>query len=44
MPSVWQRRFVLPYTKAKERYFPAPDPGETEIDILKQIRDSIAVR
>jgi large conductance mechanosensitive channel len=35
---------VKPYTHAKERYFPDPDPGETEIDILKQIRDSLSAR
>lgn len=35
---------VKPYTHAKERFFPDPEPGETEIDILKQIRDSISVR
>ncbi|GGR69102.1 large conductance mechanosensitive channel [Nocardioides luteus] len=35
---------VKPYTAAKERYFPDPDPGETELDILKQIRDSLAAR
>ncbi|OIJ25029.1 MscL family protein [Nocardioides luteus] len=35
---------VKPYTHAKERFFPDPDPGETEIDILKQIRDSLSAR
>lgn len=35
---------VMPYTKAKERFFPDPDPGETEVDILKQIRDSLSSR
>ncbi|MFE6507120.1 MscL family protein [Nocardioides sp. NPDC057767] len=44
MASVVYFMIVKPYTAAKERYFPDPDPGETEIDILKQIRDSIAVR
>lgn len=32
---------VKPYTAAKERFFPAPDPGETELDVLKAIRDSL---
>ena len=44
MAAVVYFMIVKPYTAAKERYFPDPDPGETEIDILKQIRDSIAVR
>jgi len=35
---------VMPYTKAKERFFPDPEPGETEVDLLKQIRDSLASR
>lgn len=35
---------VKPYTAAKERYFPDPDPGETEVDLLKQIRDSLGAR
>lgn len=35
---------VKPYTAAKERFFPDPDPGETEVDLLKQIRDSLSVR
>ncbi|MCR1783976.1 MscL family protein [Nocardioides carbamazepini] len=35
---------VTPYTKAKERFFPDPEPGETELDVLTQIRDSLATR
>ncbi|MBM7518600.1 MscL family protein [Nocardioides nitrophenolicus] len=35
---------VAPYTKAKERFFPDPEPGETELDLLTQIRDSLAAR
>ncbi|WP_408896869.1 MscL family protein [Nocardioides sp. R1-1] len=35
---------VTPYTKAKERFFPDPEPGETELDLLTQIRDSLAAR
>jgi large conductance mechanosensitive channel len=34
---------VLPYTKAKERYFPSPAPGTPEdITLLKEIRDLLA--
>jgi large conductance mechanosensitive channel len=36
---------VLPYTKAKERYFPSPEPGTPEdITLLKEIRDLLAER
>lgn len=35
---------VLPYTKAKERYFPDPEPGETDFDVLVQIRDALQNR
>lgn len=44
MASVVYFLIVKPYTHAKERFFPDPDPGETEIDILKQIRDSLSAR
>jgi large conductance mechanosensitive channel len=30
---------VMPYTKAKERFFPDPEPGETAEDLLTEIRD-----
>ncbi len=33
---------VLPYTKAKERFFPDPEPGLTTEDLLTQIRDLLA--
>jgi large conductance mechanosensitive channel len=34
---------VLPYTKARERYFPSPAPGTPEeIVLLKDIRDLLA--
>ena len=34
---------VLPYTKAKERYFPSPAPGTPEdIKLLQEIRDLLA--
>ena len=36
---------VVPYTKAKQRFFPTEDPGTpTEVDLLTQIRDSLASR
>ncbi|VXC16203.1 large conductance mechanosensitive channel protein MscL [Nocardioides sp. AX2bis] len=34
---------VLPYTKAKERYFPSPPAGTPEdVELLRQIRDLLA--
>ena len=34
---------VVPYTKAKERYFPSPEPGTPEdIVLLQEIRDLLA--
>ncbi len=34
---------VVPYTKAKERFFPSPAPGTPEdITLLKEIRDLLA--
>lgn len=33
---------VVPYTKAKEKFFPAEAAGPSELDILTQIRDSLA--
>lgn len=36
---------VLPYTRARERFFPSPAPGTPEdIVLLKEIRDLIAAR
>ncbi|WP_183100303.1 MscL family protein [Nocardioides pelophilus] len=35
---------VVPYTRAKERFFPAEASGPTEIDLLTEIRDSLAHR
>jgi large conductance mechanosensitive channel len=36
---------VLPYTKARERFFPSPAPGTPEdIVLLKEIRDLLAAR
>jgi len=34
---------VVPYTKAKERYFPSPEPGTpADIQLLQEIRDLLA--
>jgi large conductance mechanosensitive channel len=36
---------VMPYTKAKERYFPAEEPGEpADVALLTEIRDLLAAR
>ncbi len=36
---------VMPYTKAKERYFPADEPGTpADVELLTQIRDLLAGR
>ena len=35
---------VVPYTHAKARFFPDPEPGEDELAVLQQIRDSLANR
>ena len=35
---------VVPYTKAKERFFPDAPAGPTEVDLLTQIRDSLQPR
>jgi large conductance mechanosensitive channel len=36
---------VLPYTKAKERYFPAEAPGTpADVALLEEIRDLLATR
>lgn len=36
---------VVPYTKAKERYFPAEEPGEpADVALLTEIRDLLAQR
>jgi large conductance mechanosensitive channel len=33
---------VVPYTKAKERYFPSPEPGTPEdVMLLQEIRDAL---
>jgi large conductance mechanosensitive channel len=35
---------VVPYTKAKERYFPEELSGPSEVELLTEIRDSLASR
>ena len=36
---------VLPYTKAKERYFPSPEPGTPDdVQLLQEIRDLLAAQ
>ncbi|GAA4376935.1 MscL family protein [Nocardioides caricicola] len=36
---------VAPYTKAKERYFPSPEPGTPEdVKLLQEIRDLLAAQ
>lgn len=35
---------VVPYTKAKERFFPAEASGPSEADLLTEIRDLLATR
>ncbi|QWF23161.1 MscL family protein [Nocardioides sp. LMS-CY] len=36
---------VLPYTKAKERFFPAEEPGTPEdVQLLEEIRDLLAAQ
>jgi large conductance mechanosensitive channel len=33
---------VVPYTRAKARFFPTEAAGPTEVELLTQIRDSLA--
>lgn len=35
---------VVPYTRAKEKFFPAEAAGPSELDLLTEIRDSLANR
>ena len=35
---------VVPYTKAKEKFFPVDEAGPTEVELLTQIRDALAAR
>lgn len=45
MAAVVYYFIVLPYTKAKERYFPSPEPGTPDdVALLTEIRDLLAAR
>ena len=45
MAAVVYFAIVKPYTVAKERYFPSPEPGTPEdIKLLQEIRDLLASR
>ena len=45
MAAVVYFAIVLPYTKAKERYFPSPDPGTPDdVQLLTEIRDLLAAQ
>jgi large conductance mechanosensitive channel len=35
---------VVPYTKAKEKFFPGEAAGPSEVELLTEIRDSLASR
>ena len=36
---------VMPYTRAKEKYFPSPEPGTPEdVTLLQEIRDILAAQ
>jgi large conductance mechanosensitive channel len=36
---------VMPYTRARDRYFPSPEPGTPEdVKLLQEIRDLLAAR
>ena len=43
MAAVVYFLIVMPYTKAKERYFPTEEPGEpADVAVLTEIRDLLA--
>ena len=45
MAAVVYFAIVLPYTRAKERYFPSPEPGTPEdVKLLQEIRDLLAAQ
>ena len=45
MAAVVYFLIVVPYTKAKERFFPSPQPGTPEdVKLLQEIRDLLAAR
>ena len=33
---------MVPYTKAKEKFFPVDEAGPTEVELLTEIRDALA--
>jgi large conductance mechanosensitive channel len=35
---------VMPYTKAKEKYFPEEAAGPSEVELLTEIRDSLTTK
>ncbi len=35
---------LVPYTKAKEKFFPVDEAGPTEVELLTQIRDALATQ
>lgn len=35
---------VVPYTRAKEKFFPVDEAGPTEVELLTEIRDALANR
>ena len=45
MAAVVYFAIVMPYTRAKERYFPSPEPGTPEdVKLLQEIRDLLAAQ
>jgi len=45
MAGVVYFAIVLPYTKAKERFFPSPEPGTPDdVQLLTEIRDLLAAQ
>lgn len=45
MAAVVYFAIVVPYTKAKERYFPSPEPGTPDdVQLLTEIRDLLAAQ
>ena len=45
MAAVVYFLIVVPYTKARERFFPSPVPGTPEdVELLRQIRDLLATQ
>jgi large conductance mechanosensitive channel len=44
MAAVVYAFIVVPYTKAKEHFFPAEASGPSEVELLAEIRDSLVNR